>query len=186
MKYKTILSRGFVSLLLCLAPCVALQASTIYTASLTGAAENPAAATTGSGLATVDYDASAHTLMVDVSFADLTAGVTAAHIHCCVSPPGVIGVASPAPLFPGFPVNVTSGSYSQLFDLTLAQVSAVRSLRITAGQLPVPKRHLLPGWRMARLTLIFTASIIPAVKFADFLHLRRCRFLPRYGCLVLG
>ena len=120
MKHNILTRQCALSLILLFAPCVALQAATIYTASLSGATVNPAVISTGSGLASVEYDASAHTLLVDVSFAGLTAGVIAAHIHCCIVSPGNIGVASPVPSFPGFPLNVSSGSYSQLLDLTLA------------------------------------------------------------------
>lgn len=92
----------------------------VYTAILDGASENPAVATPGSGTATVTYDPVAHTLLVEADFTGLIGTVTAAHIHCCVAPPGNVGVASTTPTFPGFPLGVTSGNYSQLFDLTQA------------------------------------------------------------------
>lgn len=92
----------------------------VYTAILDGASENPAVATPGSGTATVTYDPVAHTLLVEADFTGLIGTVTAAHIHCCVAPPGNVGVASTTPSFPGFPLGVTSGNYSQLFDLTQA------------------------------------------------------------------
>jgi hypothetical protein len=91
----------------------------LYTASLSGLAENPANASPGSGFAQVEYDATAHQLRVQVDFGDLVGVTTTAHIHCCVDAPGNVGVASPTPSFPGFPAGVTSGSYDHTFDLTL-------------------------------------------------------------------
>lgn len=91
-----------------------------YTAELSGAAESPPVASSGTGTATVTYDAEAHTLLVEAGFADLVGSTMAAHIHCCTLDPlaGLAGVATPTPTFPGFPAGVTSGTYSELFDLT--------------------------------------------------------------------
>jgi hypothetical protein len=67
----------------------------------------------------VTYDNVAHTLDVDVTFSGLVGTTTVAHIHCCVDPPGTVGVATFPGTFPGFPVGVTSGTYSGAWDLTL-------------------------------------------------------------------
>ena len=92
----------------------------IFEASLDGPSENPPVASPGTGLATVIYDDLAHTLDVEVTFADLVGMTTVAHIHCCVAPPGAVGVATFPGTFPGFPAGVTSGTYnSPLIDLTL-------------------------------------------------------------------
>lgn len=90
----------------------------VFTASLDGASENPPIASPGSGSVQVDFDIVAHTMRVQVTFTGLTGNVTLAHIHCCVAPPGTVGVATPTPSFPGFPSGVTSGSYDMTFDLT--------------------------------------------------------------------
>jgi hypothetical protein len=93
-----------------------------YGASLSGANESPANGSPATGFATVTIDNVAHTLQVDVTFAGLVAPDTASHIHCCTAAPGtgVVGVATVTPTFTGFPTGVTSGTYSHLFDLTLA------------------------------------------------------------------
>jgi hypothetical protein len=111
---------GVLCLLLFLAPCAAVQASIIYTADLNGLNESSPNGSPGTGLATVEYDATAHTLNVNATFQDLSDPTTAAHIHCCTtsSQTGTAGVATPTPYFPGFPIGVTSGSYAQTFDLT--------------------------------------------------------------------
>jgi hypothetical protein len=46
------------------------------------------------------------------------ANTSAAHIHCCAPLGTNVGVATTLPAFPGFPLGVTSGSYSGTLDLT--------------------------------------------------------------------
>jgi hypothetical protein len=93
-----------------------------FIAQLDGPSENPPNASPGTGTALVTIDRDAHTMAVDVEFEDLI-GMTAtfaALIHCCGAPPGNSGVATRLPTFPGFPLGVTSGTYQQTFDMTLA------------------------------------------------------------------
>ncbi|MBQ5947006.1 CHRD domain-containing protein [Massilia sp. ST3] len=68
------------------------------------------------GYSIASFELDGMILSADIPFADLTTGTVAAHIHCCTteSLTGTAGVA--IPLF-GFPSGVTSGSYSQTFDL---------------------------------------------------------------------
>ena len=54
----------------------------VFVASLNGPSESPPNASLGTGFAIVTYDSVAHTLRVQVTFSGLTAGDTAAHIHC--------------------------------------------------------------------------------------------------------
>jgi hypothetical protein len=89
-----------------------------FTSVLTGPAENPSNTSPGLGVALVSYDASLQQLGVMAIFKDLTAPTVAAHIHCCVDPMGVVGVATTTPSFPGFPLGVMAGSYDHVFDLT--------------------------------------------------------------------
>jgi hypothetical protein len=93
-----------------------------FTANLSGANENPAIPSPGTGLATIVLDPTAQTLQVTATFSGLTSNDVAAHIHCCQAMPGTndnVGVATTVPAFPGFPLGVTSGTYSsQVFDLT--------------------------------------------------------------------
>lgn len=75
----------------------------------------------GVGYTLVTYDDLAHTLQLDVTFSGLLGPTTAAHIHCCIAPPGTTTVATQVPSFVGFPLGVTAGTYvSPQFDLTLA------------------------------------------------------------------
>ena len=102
----------------------AAYADTItFTATLSGALEVPPVPTPGTGFTTVVLNTTANTLFVDVTFSGLTSGTTASHIHCCVASPFLsanAGVATQVPSFLNLPLGVTSGSFMQLLDLTLA------------------------------------------------------------------
>jgi len=76
----------------------------------------------GTGTGTAEYDPVAHTLHLLASFSDLEGGVTASHIHAPTATPnaGSAGVATTTPTFAGFPLGVTSGTYENTLDLTLA------------------------------------------------------------------
>jgi hypothetical protein len=97
-------------------PAPAAYATPItFVAHLSGANEIPANASPGTGLATVFLDPAAHTIQLNVTFSGLLTNDVAAHIHCCLPfpfDPVNVGVATTVPAFPGFPLGVTSGSYS--------------------------------------------------------------------------
>src|SRR4029453_9494682 len=78
---------------------------------------------TGSGTATVTFDTDIFTRLVDVTWSGTSGTSTAAHIHCCTTSPGTgnANVATQLPSFAGFPLGVTGGTYSQLFDMNLAE-----------------------------------------------------------------
>ena len=104
-----------------LAAASAVQAAPItFQAVLDGPSENPPNASPGTGNATVVFDIVAHTMEVSVSFSGLLGTTTAAHIHCCTTPLVNVSPATTTPTFPGFPLGVTAGVYSQLFDTALA------------------------------------------------------------------
>ena len=102
---------------------VSVQASIVsYVVNLDGPSESPANGSPGTGFGTVDYDSTAHTLSLSVNFSGLTGTTTASHIHAPTVNPFVLtaGVATTTPTFAGFPLGVTSGSFANLLDLTLA------------------------------------------------------------------
>jgi len=109
----------------------AAEAATIYTTTLAGTNENPAVSSPGAGQATLIFDTVAHTMTLSVTFQDLIGLTTAAHIHCCAAPPTNVSVATTTPTFPGFPTGVTSGSYTNVFDLT--QLSTYNSTFVTSS-----------------------------------------------------
>ena len=91
-----------------------------FVATLTGAQEVPPNASPGIGSGLVTLDTATNLLTVNVSFAGLLSPTVASHIHCCTPPGANAIVATPVPTFPGFPLGVTTGTYLQTFDLTLA------------------------------------------------------------------
>jgi hypothetical protein len=115
---------------------------------LSGLNENPPVATPATGLATVTLDPEAQTLQLVVTFSGLTSPDTAAHIHCCLpSPfaPNNVGVATTIPAFPGFPLGVTSGSYtSPIFDLRQPLIYNPAFITLQGG-LPQAEAALIAG-----------------------------------------
>jgi len=96
-----------------------------YTVSLSGPNESPANASLGTGSGSVNYDDVNHLLQLQVTFSGLiptNSGTTASHIHAATVNPfsGTAGVATTTPSFAGFPLGVTSGSFSNTLDLTLS------------------------------------------------------------------
>jgi hypothetical protein len=93
-----------------------------YVVVMSGPNESPANASPGTGTATVDIDAVAHTMAINMSWSGLTGTTTASHIHAptAVALTGTAGVATTTPYFAGFPIGVTSGSYVNTLDMTLA------------------------------------------------------------------
>jgi hypothetical protein len=76
------------------------------------------------GYGTALYDTDAHTLTLDCNFSGLATdvgnGTTASHIHAPTTLPfqGTVGVATTTPSFVGFPLNVFSGTFHSVLDLT--------------------------------------------------------------------
>lgn len=123
-----------VAAMVCAAGATISQASIVsYTVAFSGPAESPPNASPGTGFGTVDYDNVAHTLHLNVSFSGLTGTTTASHIHAAtvVAGAGTAGVATTTPSFTGFPLGVTSGSFDNTLNLTLA--SSYNPAYITAN-----------------------------------------------------
>ena len=120
-----------------------------FEAILTGANEVPPVVSPATGLAIVVLDPTAQTIQINATFSGLTTPDVAAHIHCCLPSPfltGVnVGVATTVPAFVGFPLNVTSGSYtSQVFDLTQALIYNPAFVTLQGG-IPQAEAALLAG-----------------------------------------
>lgn len=97
------------------------SAHTLYfTTTMSGAQENPVNDSFGVGSSLVTIDTDLFTMQVEATFSGLTGTTSAAHIHCCQIPPTNAIVATITPTFTGFPLGVNSGTYSHIFDMTLA------------------------------------------------------------------
>ena len=95
----------------------ATAATLVFSTVLSGANEVPPNASPGTGLAVVTVDTVANTIAFNVSFAGLLGTTTAAHVHCCTPPGANAGVAVGPGTLPGFPLGVTSGTYSNSLSL---------------------------------------------------------------------
>jgi hypothetical protein len=127
----------------------AAYADTItLTATLSGALEVPPTGSAGTGFATVVLNTTANTMFVDVTFSGLTGTTTASHIHCCVASPFLnanAGVATQVPTFLNLPLGVTSGSFTQLLDLTLASSYNPAFVTAQGGTVPGAEAALVAG-----------------------------------------
>lgn len=141
-----------------------------FYANLDGPSESPPNASPGTGFALVTFDTVAHTLRVQVSFSGLVAPNTAAHIHCCTAIPftGTAGVATAVPTFTGFPTGVTSGTYDNTFDTTLA--GSYNPAFVTAqGSIVSAEAALFAGMAAGTTYLNIHSSTFPGGEIRGFL-----------------
>jgi CHRD domain/PEP-CTERM motif len=117
-----------------------------FIGNLSGANELPTPVPSpGTGLAVITLDPSAQTLQLNVTFNNLTSADQAAHIHCCAPFGTNAGVATTVPAFPGFPLGVTSGTYSSpVFDLTQSMIYNPAFVTLEGG-LPQAEAALIAG-----------------------------------------
>lgn len=160
----------------------------VYSASLSGAAEDPPNGSLGTGTAVVTYDDLAKTLRVQASFSDLTGLVTAAHIHCCTASPfaGNAGVATMTPTFPGFPAGVTSGTYDQLFDLTLASSWRAAFIIENGGTAAGAEAALAAGLAAGKAYFNIHTDAVPGGEIRGFLAVPEPGVLALLGVALTG
>lgn len=155
-----------------------LSASTAFADTLTfstplsGPAESPPNASPGTGSAFVSYDTVTHMMFVSATFSGLQGNTTASHIHCCLLIPGTgtAGVATQTPSFMGFPLGVTSGSFSNTYDMTLA--SSYNSAFITAngGTVSSAEAALIAGMAAPGVTYFnIHTTVFPGGEIRGFL-----------------
>jgi hypothetical protein len=129
------------------APRASHAAVMTFVASLSGPNESPPTTSPGTGFSTVVIDTVANTLHVNVSFTGLESNTTASHIHTPTTTPfsGTAGVATTTPTFLGFPLGVTSGTYDQTLDLTLASSYNPSFVTANGGSVPASEAALIAG-----------------------------------------
>ncbi|MEO7309899.1 MAG: CHRD domain-containing protein [Chitinophagaceae bacterium] len=93
-----------------------------YSVILNGLNESPANASPGTGMGTVSISPELSLMRVQCVFSGLQGTTTASHLHAAtaVAGTGTAGVATTTPSFAGFPLGVTSGSFDQTYDMTMA------------------------------------------------------------------
>jgi hypothetical protein len=146
-------------------------ASITYATSLSGAAESPANASPGSGFATVIIDTVLQSMDVEVSFSGLLGITAASHIHCCTTVPGAgtAGVATQTPTFSNFPLGVTSGTYSHVFDLTLSSTWNIAFISANGGTPAGAEAALLDGLANGAAYLNIHTTAFPSGEIRGFL-----------------
>jgi len=147
------------------APGLAQAQSTIR-AVASGPAESPPNGSPGSSVATFVIDGT--TMTAEVPFQDLLAGTTMAHIHCCTTS-AFVGVAPIAIPFTDFPLGVTSGTYSQSFDLTDAAVFAPDFLAAYGGTPASASAALIDAIVANEAYLNIHTSLYPAGEIRGFM-----------------
>ena len=143
--------RKFLLTMLILCGVVSVRAGTFqYVVNFSGPDEYPSNASPGTGTGTVIYDYINHTLQLQATFSGLTGTTTAAHIHAPTTAPRYqnAGAATTTPSFAGFPLGVTSGSFSSTLDLTVA--SSYNASFVTAnGGTPAAAEAALAQYMLA-------------------------------------
>lgn len=153
--------------------CTLARADVIhFQANLSGPAESPPNASTGTGVANVYFDDVAQTMQVVVSFSGLLGVTTASHIHAATaaSNTGTAGVATQTPTFGGFPLGVSSGSYDHLFDLTLAASFNGSFVTANGGTAASASLALENALLAEKAYLNIHTNLFPGGEIRGFLH----------------
>lgn len=142
-----------------------------FTTTLTGANEFPPNASPGTGNASVSWDDVSHMMAVSANFAGLTGTTTASHIHCCVSPAAVTPtaiVATTLPSFPFFPLGVTSGTFTETFDMTQASSYNPAFITLNGGTAAGAEAALLAGLHAGMAYLNIHTTLFPTGEIRGF------------------
>jgi hypothetical protein len=142
-----------------------------YSAFLSGPSESPPNSSTGTGIAIVVVDDVLNTMHVHVEFTGLSAGTTASHIHAATAAAftGTAGVATTTPTFAGFPLGVTSGTYDNTLDLTMASSYNPAFVTANGGTPASSEAALLAGIAAGRAYLNIHTSNFPSGEIRGFL-----------------
>ena len=185
MRALTLLVALMAALMLAVPPSYAIPVP--LSATLSGPNEVPAVASPGTGQAFVILDAAAHTLLVNATFSGLVGTTTASHIHCC-QPLGTNAiVATTVPTFPGFPLGVTAGSYSHLFDLTdSGTYNPAFVTQFGGGTIPGAETALVAGLLGGRSYFNIHTSFAPTGEIRGQLQVPDAASLLLLGSGLLG
>jgi len=159
------------ALLALLSAVGAPAAQIIYTANLDGPSESPANASPGTGFVTVTVDTAVHTMRIEASFSDLLGTTTGAHIHCCTALPNTstAGVANEAPSLSFFPLGVTSGTFDNTLDTSLASSYNPAFITANGGTAVNAEAALFAGLDSQRAYFDIHSSVFPGGEIRGFL-----------------
>ena len=167
------------ALLLALTASAALALSTpasaavyVFESVLNGSSEAPPNASPATGFGRVTFDDVLFLMRLEVTFQDLMAGVTVAHIHAAtaVAETGTAPPATTTPTFPGFPSDVTFGTFDSIFNMMHA--SSYRAGYITAngGSAGTAANALLGALQTRTAYLNIHTTAFPGGEIRGFLH----------------
>lgn len=163
--------------------CGAAHADVItYRATLNGASEATPTGSPGTGQALVTIDDVLGSMTVNASFSGLSGLTRASHIHCCTAAPftGTAGVATALPTFPGFPLDVTAGSYAETFLFSNPATWNPAFVTAHGGNVAGAQAAFLAGLASGRAYLNIHTTAFPAGEIRGFLS-----EVPEPGSLAL-
>ncbi len=139
-----------------------------WTTTLSGPNESPTNSSPGTGQAVLSLNGS--NLSVNMTFMNLLGTATAAHLHCCTTVPfaGAAGVATVVPSFTGFPLGVTSGSYSHIFDLMLDSSYNPAFLAANGNDAATAMASLVNGMNSGQVYLNIHTTAFPGGEIRGF------------------
>ncbi len=147
-----------------------------FMTTFSGAAEEPPNASAGTGSALVMIDPIAHTMSISASFFGLLGTTTAAHIHV-INGPGdsntgdTVGpVATTTPSFAGFPLGVSSGSYSDLLDMTSTTSYRPQFIVDSGGTTATAEAAIFAAIMEGRAYFNIHSSVFPGGEIRGFLE----------------
>ena len=179
MKMRVLILTG--SLLM---SCSVYAAPITYDVILNGPSESPPQLSGGTGFAIITIDSVTNMLdIISDTFSGLNAGTTASHLHCCTPTPfsGTAGVATQVPSFVGFPLGVTSGSYSMNFDMTQASTWNPAFVTASGGTVAGAEAAFLAGVAAGEVYLNIHTTFAPGGEIRGFLVPT-----PEPGTIVFG
>jgi hypothetical protein len=135
------------TIILCLLFCTSANAE-IFVGLLDGLQENAPVATPGTGTGSAIYNPNTNELAVDVSFSGLIGTTNNAHIHCCATDLSTNSGVAIHFVPNGFPLGVTSGSFSHTYDLSLASSFDAGYLAASGGTAALARDRLLNAMRV--------------------------------------
>jgi hypothetical protein len=142
----------------------------VTTTYLSGSAEAPPNTSPATGFAVATYDSVAQTLRLETTFSGLLGPTTVAHIHAPTAVPleGAISPATTTPTFPSFPAGVTSGTYDQTFDLTLASSYNPAFVTASGGTVELAEAALANALITGRAYLNIHTTLFPGGEIRGF------------------